>query len=99
MKTVKELLSGSGDLRPITLTLSNGARITCLITEYRIDRSQDTEGKTLYDIRHSDDDWCDPATVEESVVVNWYGTILLNEPIELGPDKYLEIEDYWYEDE
>lgn len=91
MKTVKDLFSGDGNLRPITLVLSNGATITCPITEYRVDRSQDTEGKILYDIRHSDDDWCDPATVEENVVVNWFGTILLNEPIDLGPNKYLEI--------
>ena len=42
---------------------------------------------------------CDPATVEDNVVVNWFGTIITFSPIDLGPDKYLEIKDYWYEDE
>lgn len=99
MKTVKQLLSGEGDLRPITLVFDDDRKITCLITEFRVDRSRDTEGKNLYDIRHSDEDWCDPATVKDNVVVNWFGTIITFSPIDLGHDKYLEIKDYWYEDE
>jgi len=31
--------------------------------------------------------------------VNWFGTIITFSPIDLGPDNYLEIKDYWYEDE
>ena len=99
MKTVKQLLSGDGDLRPITLVFDDDRKITCLITEFRVDRSQDTLDKYLYDIRHADDHWFDPATVEDNVVVNWFGTIITFSPIDLGPDKYLEIKDYWYEDE
>lgn len=32
MKTVKQLLSGEGDLRPITLVFDDDRKITCLIT-------------------------------------------------------------------
>lgn len=98
MKTVKELMS-DGNLRPITIEYGDGKTITCLITEFRVDRSQDTEGKFLYDVRHTDSDWCEPATIEELVRVNWFGTLIMSDPIDLGIDKCLEIKDYCYDDD
>lgn len=98
MKTVKELLT-TDNVQRMSFTLKSGVRITGPVSEYRVDHNTDTEGKYLYDIRHTDEDWCDPATVEDNVVVNWFGTIITFSPIDLGPDKYLEIKDYWYEDE
>ena len=35
-----------------------------------------------YDIRHSDQDWSDPVTIEPFVMVNHFGTIVTTEPIE-----------------
>lgn len=100
MKTVKELLkSGS---RPITLFFDGHTEVSGLVSEYRISRKEDVEGKYLYDIRHSDNDWCDPATLEKNVVVNWFGTMILDSPIELleeDKNAYLEITDYSYDDE
>ena len=100
MKTVKELLkSGS---RPITLFFDGHAEVSGLVSEYRVNRKEDVEGKYLYDIRHADEDWCDPATLEKSVMVNWFGTLIVDEPIEfLENDRkaYLEITDYSYDDE
>lgn len=101
-KTVKQLMK-EGDLRPFTVEFSSPVgkvRVTGLLSEYRVDRSHDSEGKHLYDIRHSDNDWCDPATIERKVLVNWFGTLILCEPITLLENQdYLEISDYWYEDE
>ncbi len=56
MKTVKQLLkSGS---RPITLFFNGHPEVSGLLSEIRVDREKDNEGKFLYDIRHSDNDWC-----------------------------------------
>lgn len=37
-------------------------------------------GYRFYGIRHTDDDWDDPATIEPSVVVNRWGVIGFKEP-------------------
>lgn len=100
MKTVKELLkSGS---RPITLFFNGHPEVSGLVSEYRVNRKEDVEGKYLYDIRHADNDWCEPATLEKFVMVNWFGTLIVDEPIEVleGPDRpYKEIVDWSYDDE
>lgn len=102
IKTVKQLMK-TGDLRPFTAeyTTPDGTNhVTGLMSEYRVDHSKDLEGKFLYDIRHADNDMCDPATIENRVMVNWFGTFILCEPFVFpeGQD-YVEITDYWYEDE
>lgn len=100
-KTVKELLAGN-HLRPITIECNNGETISGLVSEYRVDKSLDTEGKYLYDIRHADSDWGEPATIEDSVVVNWFGTLILDKPLEIlesDHNAFLEITDYCYDDE
>lgn len=65
-----------------------------LFTDCRIDRSTVPSGMYAYDIRHCDDG--DPAMLEKHVGVNFYGTVILNQPIslgrygckEIGPDDY-----------
>ncbi len=44
-----------------------------------------------YEIRHSDDDWGEPVTIEPHVLVNFYGTVLTPEPLtfENEADKYI----------
>lgn len=64
MKTVKELLQTAG-CRPITLVFEDDQKVCGLLSEVRVDREKGIEGKYLYDIRHSDNDWCDPATLEK----------------------------------
>ena len=95
-KSLKDLLQGN-DLSPITLHLDGGKKITGLLAECRVRRDEPVEGKYLYDIRHSDNDWCDPATLEHRVMVNWFGTIILDEPVDF-PDGQdcIDIEDYSY---
>lgn len=101
MKTVKELLQTAG-CRPITLVFEDDQKVCGLLSEVRVDREKGIEGKYLYDIRHSDNDWCDPATLEKKVIVNWFGTLIVDKPIQAleGPDRpYKEIVDWSYDDE
>lgn len=101
MKTVKELLKG-GEVRPMTLIVENDKEISGLLSEFRVDHKEDTEGKFLYDIRHSDDDSGEPASLECNVIVNWFGTLIVDTPIEElenGSKEYLEITNYGYDEE
>lgn len=101
LKTVKELLQ-SNDIRPITLFFEDGTEISGLFSEFRVYHKKDTEGKYLYDIRHTDGDWCEPATLEKRVMVNWFGTLIVDEPIEIiesDNGAYLEITDYGYDED
>jgi hypothetical protein len=101
LKTVKELLQ-SNDIRPITLFFENGTEISGLFSEFRVHHHTDTESKYLYDIRHTDEYWCEPATLEKRVMVNWFGTLIVDEPIEIlesDNGAYLEITDYGYDED
>ncbi len=70
------------------------------LTEYRINREKETEGKFIYDIRHTDEDWCEPATIENQVLVNWFGCLIVNHPLSFSEDEpYLTIANLTYEDE
>lgn len=50
-------------------------------------------GQHLYGIRHSDDDWGKPITVEKNVFVNRYGYIISEQPL----DKIVNGENKFYE--
>jgi hypothetical protein len=45
----------------------------------------------MYQIRHDEDDWTRPVTLEQLVVVNFFGTAFMKEPIELDNTGYMEI--------
>lgn len=98
MKKILKNLLRNNDLTPLIIWIDGGKKISGLLSEYRIDKNKPVEGKYMYDIRHSDEDWCEPATLEPSVMVNWFGTIIVDEPIEFPDGKnYLVIEDYSYD--
>ena len=63
-----------------------------LLTTARIDRASVPEGLHLYELRHADEDWCDPVQVGKGVLVNFYGTVLSREPIALGADGFLNLD-------
>ena len=46
-----------------------------------------------YEIRHPDADWATPATVEEKVAVNCWGTLISPKKLDFGDDDYLEMTD------
>ncbi|PVC74994.1 hypothetical protein C2I27_03650 [Priestia megaterium] len=53
------------------------------LTQSRIKKEERKEDLHYYDIRHSDDDWGEPSTVESGVWVNHFGTLATTAPLEL----------------
>lgn len=63
---------------------------TGYFTELRVDKETVPEGMHCYELRHGDDDGF-PASVEESVRVNYFGAVLFAEALELGEEKALQL--------
>lgn len=61
-----------------------------LFTDWKIDRSTIPDGLHLYEVRHTDDDWGAPCQLGHRIVVNFYGSIVSNQPIQLPPDGLLD---------
>ena len=62
-----------------------------LLYEGRLDKTTVPDGFHVYDIRHSDDDWGEPRTIEKSVTVNFYGSIILNHPLDIPECGYIDV--------
>ena len=45
----------------------------------------------VYHLRHAEDDWTCPVNIEKFVLVNFFGTIFTNEPINWDSGDYIEI--------
>lgn len=75
-----------------------------LFTDLRVDRETIPDGWHVYEVRHSDNDWGEPVEICLGVLVNFYGTLLVKEPIKLEPfpqtgNDYFYIEwdkDWWF---
>ena len=63
-----------------------------LFTPLRIDRHTVPNGFYCYDLRHGDDDGI-AQTIENSVYVNHFGSILCVEPFDFGDKDYIKLED------
>lgn len=61
-------------------------------TYLRVDRTTLPAGKYAYDIRHTDDDWCEPCSISTGVLVNHYGTVVVSTDLKLKKEE--DIEDY-----
>lgn len=61
-----------------------------VFTELRVDKSTIPEGVNCYELRHGEDDSY-PAVIEQSVRVNYFGTVLMTDKMELGEDGYVEL--------
>lgn len=57
-----------------------------LLAEWRVPHEQVPPGVSIYDLRHGDD-WGVPVSLESRVIVNFFGSVLLSEPISL-PGQY-----------
>lgn len=60
-----------------------------LFSNGRVDRDKLPEGLYAYDLRGGDDDPGAPVTVENRVVVNHAGSVILAEPLDFGEADYL----------
>lgn len=67
--------------------------VECLFSEERIDSATVPEGFHKYDIRHTDNDWGQPCTVEQQVTVNYYGSVLMTQALDFGGKDYIDISD------
>lgn len=56
-----------------------------LFTDFRVDRNTVPKDWYLYEVRH--DDWCqgDPVEISLGVLVNFWGTLIMKEPLPLEP--------------
>lgn len=68
-----------------------------LFTDSRIDRNTIPDDWYFYEVRHADNDWCEPVEVALGVFVNFWGTLITKEPLPLEPstvtdNAYLEID-------
>ena len=63
--------------------------IPCLFNDVRIERSTVPEGKYLYEIGGDDDSGAEPARVKKSILVNFFGTLICEQPLPLGEDNVL----------
>ena len=66
----------------------------CLFTDIRVDRETVPQGKYMYEIRHSDEDWGLPVSVGPGVLVNFFGTVVSDEPLldESGEERWFTFE-------
>lgn len=61
--------------------------------ECRIDRNSVPEGKYFYEIRHDEEDWGCPCQVAKGILVNFYGTLITDEPLPLDDRGKLQLND------
>lgn len=74
-----------------------------LFTTLRVDQTTIPEGWHFYEVRHHDNDWCEPIEVGLMVLVNHFGTLITKEPIDdMEPSpvthnafRWIESEDDW----
>jgi hypothetical protein len=78
------------DFERITITTPRGD-IKGLFSDLCVDITTIPKGLIPYNIRHSDDDDSVPVTVETFVAVNYFGTILVNTPLDFGCRAHIEI--------
>jgi len=61
-----------------------------IFSQLRIDRDTIPKGLYAYDLRHGDDDGI-PCTLEKSVTVNYFGTVLSSRPFHIPKEGYRRI--------
>lgn len=66
--------------------------IPSLFTEMRVVRDSVPEGFYLYEVRCDDDGLGDPSQIGSCVIVNFLGTLLASEELELPCSGYLDID-------
>jgi hypothetical protein len=71
--------------------LYNGeiAGIPCMYTDERIDPETIPDGKYVYEVAGDDDCGDEPTRVSPHVAVNFYATVVCDEPLELDSEENL----------
>jgi len=61
--------------------------VNAILVEKRIPEEERNSGLYYYGVRHSDDDWGKPVTIEVNVRFNFYGTLITDEPLRFPEGK------------
>ena len=51
----------------------------------------------MYHLRHDEDDWTRPISIERFVLVNFFGTMFVKNKIEFGTEHYIDVKRIKYE--
>lgn len=71
------------DYREIMTELVKVKGIPCEFYDMRIDRSTVPDGKYLYEVAGDDDSGAEPARIREGIMVNFYGSLICDQPLPL----------------
>ena len=52
-----------------------------LFSDVRIKRASIPKELYVYEVRHADEDWDEPCQIKRGIMVNFYGTLISNEPL------------------
>lgn len=63
--------------------------IECEFNDMRIDRDTIPEGRYLYEVAGDDDSGGEPVRVKVKILVNFFGTLICDDPLPLGDDGVL----------
>ncbi|MDE5695884.1 MAG: hypothetical protein K2I96_00495 [Lachnospiraceae bacterium] len=63
--------------------------IKCEFSDIRIDRSTVPEGKYQYEVAGDDDSGGDPARIKRGIMVNFFGTLISDQPLPVENDGVL----------
>lgn len=67
--------------------------IECEFYDIRIDRDSVPKEKYFYEVRHDDEDWSYPCQVAKGILVNFYGTLIADQPMPLDENGKLQLGD------
>ena len=63
--------------------------ISCEFSDMRIDRSTVPKGKYQYEVAGDDESGGEPARIKLGIMVNFFGTLICDEPLPIGDDGVL----------
>lgn len=95
--TLQQYLQEEDFIEKIFIQLEDGYIIEGILSDVRLDKSKDNLGKYIYEIRHDDHDPETLCTIEHNVLANFAGSLILNEPLEIEEDEFLDIKDWSYD--
>jgi hypothetical protein len=72
----------NGEFADMTIETAEG-EFTGSFSQFRINKESIPENMHVYELRHGDDDSI-PCSIENSVVVNLYGTFISTTPIQIN---------------
>lgn len=89
----------SEDKTPMSLVLENGISVKGEFIDLRIMAETLPPNKEWYQIRHSDDDGSEPASLKRGcVIVNFFGTFICDPIKEITDGEEINISEWTFED-